>query len=44
MLPRLEVLEGVYGSLEEADAREKVWIQKFINAGAELTNMQYRDR
>lgn len=43
MLPRLEVLEGVYGSLEDADARERVWIQRFINAGAELTNIQYRN-
>ena len=43
LLPRVEVLEGVYGSLEDADARERVWIRHFINAGAELTNIQYMD-
>ncbi len=38
--PHVEVLEGVYGSLQDADVRERVWIQHFINAGAELTNIQ----
>lgn len=43
LFPRMEILEGVYGSLEDADGHERVWIQHFINAGAELTNIQYWD-
>jgi hypothetical protein len=43
LLPHMEVLEGVYGSMRDADARERVWIQYFINAGAALTNIQYID-
>jgi hypothetical protein len=41
LLPRLEVLEGVYGSLQDADLRERYWIQYFVSTGAELTNKQY---
>ena len=36
-------VEGVDGSLEDADARERVWIRHFLSAGAELTNIQYMD-
>ncbi len=43
LLPRVEVLEGVYGSIEDADVRERIWIQHFKNVGAELTNIQFRD-
>ena len=43
ILPYIEVLEGVYGSLEDADAHERVWIQYFKDVGAELTNIQYMD-
>jgi hypothetical protein len=43
LLPHMEVLEGVYGSLRDADTRERAWIQHFINAGAALTNIQYMD-
>ena len=41
--PRVEVLEGVFGSLQDADTRERIWIQHFISIGAELTNIQYMD-
>lgn len=43
LFPLMEVLEGVYGSLQDADARERVWIQHFLRAGADLTNIQYMD-
>ncbi len=39
--PRMEILEGVNGTLQDADARERVWIRHFIDSDAELTNVQY---
>lgn len=40
LLPRMEILEGVEGSLEDAHTRESAWIQHFKNAGINLTNSQ----
>jgi len=39
--PRMEILEGVEGTLQDADARERVWIRHFLDNGADLTNIQY---
>lgn len=39
LLPRMEILEGVNGTLRDADIRENIWIEYFQSVGAELTNL-----
>lgn len=41
--PYIEVIEGVYGPLQDADAREQYWIGYFTRIGADLTNAHIQE-
>jgi hypothetical protein len=39
LLPRMEILEGVNGTMKDAGIRENAWIDHFKSIGAELLNL-----
>ncbi len=39
LLPRIEILEGVNGTLKDVGIRETVWIEHFKSIGTELLNL-----
>ena len=39
LLPCMEILEGVNGTLKDADIRESAWIEHLKHAGVELLNL-----